>query len=1276
MAVPTTTSTSTKTESVTPSQNFEFEKILELINKDLIGFTQFYLLQLNNLIIDELYPESEFFKTYIAVLVKAFEGKIPENPSARLQESRDKLPNFRFCDVLTLDALTCLSTRKMEIIQDEKNGSFNRYALCINFGVICYFGKVEGVPAGSKDFLKQVEYQIQLRKNDLEKELATKDKDLDQEKVQLTISIRALDKLLEFCAAANKLCVGEVLDEKLWDEFWTTDLGKFTGVIYLIEAFKRDYLRLQENRHDPMNKWAHTVLLGWIEELLLTSFPDLVEELCDILQQEYKLSQTDEKAAVNSDAIRLLLISTSSCHRNYYNSRWKNYLQNLPTADPQLERNISLRLLQDKKYNKKPGCESFLRDVTLDLVKSELPLASICALNDNHPKVTPTLQPLLHEAIDSIYYSRLWGKYIKLLMKAYPKKPTELEFPSIEKELVEAVKTPSFKKAIQESSTALLKDPYIKTFDLATLTNIWREKRAVCKPLQELVDDCYNVLFGFRTYSVAESHNSLSPTRVASNMMVLNFMAGGGGVRPITQRPPLPPVETVESIEQKLHLMTTSGLITWYFKQLEKPQSDLHLQAGVQELGKRKVVYKDVQTDSLSIVSMKTLHEKIQSTNLSCKPVFLDVLYKSIKTKLTSPSPQDIDEFIQSMESSPPNGWGPLVQIAHAGQFLKLCTLYFQNLKKPSQLLPQIESKVQGKFAAFVANEKAIDTLLDPLSASELQALHLAISNRLALSDEPKKYLLKEVERHLLKKIEAMDLPKALKFINGLRTEAEDVADSSGVLFNLAEKHVQKCLQKMSNADLLKAYLQCRLDILEKPTLALTTQIAALEKMLGDKKNLESTVVEILGQKKISSAFSLKGLIAFEKTLDMLFDERHPLNCLKPFVQELIAMNMWNRTYHDLLKDSVHSPSPFVRELAAQRAHSSHPSGNETDAVTLALIGDPERLQELSLTAIQKACKSLEHLKSYSSCRVQSVVDRSKALNLLVANLKLPRIDPMLRELNPLWKTYFKNLRDSWASQTFAMRDIEQKLSQHPEKSMAALLKDTHFVKSLSLAQLERLEKRFPPSVKTPFAPLFTALIHELIAIKVWEMPLKELRAIKSKSLFVTNLAQQRLRALELSNPKLPPSKKDSPAVLALAIVLRQNKQPEANVADLETAVEKRLLSSAQEPDVNEMALLTYLSKLNLPSIQDRLSAYLILKSHSDFRRLLQMSITEFYQHYIDALLYDRTSDIEVCEKVLKQKGKPSPAQIQRAAEAHLSKLEGLEPEEKLSSIVKKLLTA
>ena len=67
--------------------------------------------------------------------------------------------------------------------------------------------------------------------------------------------------------------------------------------------------------------------------------------------------------------------------------------------------------------------------------------------------------------------------------------------------------------------------------------------------------------------------------------------------------------------------MHTFKLLIWYFGELqkEKKQNDFDLQAVVQEINKRKFAAKDVKIGTLSIVSMKVIHDKISQTTIKKK---------------------------------------------------------------------------------------------------------------------------------------------------------------------------------------------------------------------------------------------------------------------------------------------------------------------------------------------------------------------------------------------------------------------------------------------------------------------------------------------------------------------------------------------------------------------------------------------------------------------------------------------------------------------------------
>ncbi len=1281
MAAPTTPITTTTTSSTTPPPSNNLQQVKGLVQKDLTATTQFFLLQRSSLLIDNSVSLPEALENHLSDFVEAFQGSIPSQPSMRLTEDRSKLTSFRLCDVLTLDSLTEFCCRKLWIIHDNQNDRFDRYVQTLAFSLMEFFGRVPGKDVGSKETFDITRKTILDKRAEITKEFKTlsKNGELTSSNCESAIAIRALDKLVQFCTTVEMCMSDPAMGEKTWESFWESDFGKYVAVSYLIEIFKRDYQHLQQAPQDPLNKWAHTVLLGWIEELLLSSYPDLVEEIHTALQGEAKHCSSDQEAAQDTDAVRVLQMTATRCFRDYYPLHWKKYIQSLTTStvNPEIERNILLRLLQDQKYGKKPSFESCLVDATPDLIKSDLTLEAVTPLHQKHPQVAAPLQSLVNETIDGIYFSRLWGKYITLLTQSYPRKPTAQEFSTIEKELIEAIKKPNIAKAIRDSFSELLKDSYLKSVELDDLTEMWRKKPVVPNSLQELVKESYDIVWGFRTFGASQAHNSVNtPHRIASNMMMFNFLAKG----PQKRLPP--PIDPVETIRQKLASMSTSGLITWYFGELQKKQNDLHIQATEKEINNRvSLSAKDVKTDTFSIVTMKVLHDKIAQTSLKNKQVILEALNKSIKSKLPTAPIADLGDFLDEMKNSPTNGWSPFAVTAHTRLLTSECNLYFTNLTKNPTFAAQVETKINKRFNLFAPEEKAISSLLDPLSAAELQALHLGISKAAALDEAPQKHLLRVLEQELLKKIEAMDHPKARQFIASLKANPEDPHDSSGKLYALAETHIEKCLRQKSTKELLTSYLQCRIAILQKPTLVDATDISLIEKILLTKNDLPSAMVKILSDKKIFTTFKLDYLTSLEQAFDTLFENASPLGNLKVLVQELIALRIWSLNRNELL-NKMNSPSTFIRQIATLRYHSSYPSGQETDPVTIALIcidnpSAKDRLQELPLKSIRAACHSLSHLTSFSSCQASSIQDRLKALKILQENLSKPRIDPAVKQLGLLWKIYLPNLNESWASQTVEMDQMRQKLSADPSKTLLSfsyVLKDRAFLKTLSLPTLERLEKRYSPQVKTDFAHLFAILMREIIAVKVWEMSPKELQeATRSKNTFISCLATQRQRAMKLGTEKSTPTASDDLVTLALAIIFRQHKNPEASITDLESQIEKLMLNSTAAPDLHAISLLTLLSSGH-KAIQDRLAAQLILKKHYDFRQLLQMPLSAFYQTYFEALLHHREDTITDCRRVLKKKGTPAKTQIEQAVNPLIEQWKGIIPEETLSSIAKKLL--
>ena len=257
------------------------------------------------------------------------------------------------------------------------------------------------------------------------------------------------------------------------------------------------------------------------------------------------------------------------------------------------------------------------------------------------------------------------------------------------------------------------------------------------------------------------------------------------------------------------------------------------------------------------------------------------------------------------------------------------------------------------------------------------------------------------------------------------------------------------------------------------------------------------------------------------------------------------------------------------------------------------------------------------------------------------------------------------------------MDQIRQKLSADPAKtvlSFSCVLGDHNFLKTLSLPTLERLEKCYPPQKKMIFAEHFTTLIREIIAVKVWEMPPEELQeTTRSKNTFTSCLATQRQRAMQLSRVMSMPIISDGPATLALAIIFRQQKNPEESTTDLESQIEDRMLQSDASPDFDTISLLTLLSPGH-KAIQDRLAAQLILKKHYDFRQPLQMPPSIFYQSYFQALLHHREDAIADCEQTLKKKGAPSKTEIEQAVKPLIEQMKGIIPEKTLSSVAEELL--
>ena len=107
-----------------------------------------------------------------------------------------------------------------------------------------------------------------------------------------------------------------------------------------------------------------------------------------------------------------------------------------------------------------------------------------------------------------------------------------------------------------------------------------------------------------------------------------------------------------------------------------------------------------------------------------------------------------------------------------------------------------------------------------------------------------------------------MDHLKARQFIASLQASPEDPLDSSGTLFALAEKHIDKCLRQKLTQDLIKSCLQCRIAILKIPTLVHATNLTLIEKILLTKNDLPSAMAKILSDKKVFTDFKLKPRIS------------------------------------------------------------------------------------------------------------------------------------------------------------------------------------------------------------------------------------------------------------------------------------------------------------------------------------------------------------------------------------------------------------------------------
>ncbi len=1093
----------------TTSPNGDVERLKQAVQQDLTATTQCYLLMRNSLTRKFMSDPIKIrdVEKYLSNFDQAFQGSIFSSLEKQLDEERSRLTSFRLSDILTIDSLTALRDLKMGIIEDNENGRFDRFVLTLIDALIRFLKTCSDETIGNKAAFEHVEREI-LNKLAQEREKfqsLAKEGERGPPYYQSAGIIQSLNKLVEFCTTVE-LCMENPVkrgiepsptwpdwrpNEKAWESMWESDFGQYVTITYLIEICKKEYQNYKKDPKNPLNKCAYTVLLSWITELLLTSYPELVAETHVIIGEEIA-----DPEASNIDALKELQIITTSCYQEYYPLQWQKYILSLLSSS--VDQAAENRLLQP--YETTPNFESWLREANKDrLIKSTLTLEAVAPYHKNHPQAAALLQPLVNDTIDAIYFSRLWKTYITQLTQSYPSKPKTKEFSTIEQELIIAAQQPNTPKAIMDYFHEVLKEAYFKTVDFRHISNIWQRKPVVPGPLKKLVEESYNILWGFRTTQVIQTPSTFNtPHGRASNMMMLDFLASKGSKLFPS------PINSEDSIRKKLSLMSTSGLVTWYFGQLQKKQNASEINAAVQEIDSRPSLSStDVQTADLSIAAMKTLHDAIAQSSLNRKQVLLGALNKSIENKLPRASLADLNCFLAAMENTPSNGWHPFAVAAHAKLLVSECRLYFTNLPENPPFAALVATKINNRFTHFSPQENDISSLLDPLTAPELQALHAGISSAAALDVAPKTYFLKALEQRLLKKIEAMDHLQARQFIASLKANPEDPHDSSGTLYALAEAHVEKCLRKKSTEDLIKTYLKSRIAILQTPALADVTDIALIEKILLTKKNFFPAMTTILSHKKMSNAFQLDDLISLEKALDSLLEDSSPLNKLKVLVRELIALGIWSLPKSALADICLNTASPFIRQLAQQRYHSSfNPPDQKTDPLSLALSKDPsahERLHELPMQSLKEARQSLIHLRDFSSCQISSIQDRLKALKILDLTLQNP--SRSTQPLDHLWKSFITHFASEKKTNELAAlrKGIESKNSEDFRSFIHKITDDHPFMQSFSLKDVMRMESNL--TIDGAFSQQLHKILRTMIIIKLWELPKETLKELQSKPL-------------------------------------------------------------------------------------------------------------------------------------------------------------------------------
>lgn len=895
--------TSITTRPVSPTISILTEDHLQLMECDLVGSSQLLLLQKNDLRLKDEDFSSNNFQEHFALLEQKMEERLTSLDLLLSPEKRQELPSFHFCDQLKLESLSALCYYNLSIIKDNTSNHFHRFAQVINLGIIEFFGLVPNIPSGSKSRLLSVKTAAIERLEEYSQQIidtqsknsepnSTNDQ-LARTLVNLNPQLRGIQKLLEFCETAEKLCTNAEQKEGpewevKWEAFWASDLGKYLAISYMIEIFKREHQCFLQDPQKPLRRWLHTVALDWIEQLLLTiSFPGIVEEIYAAIERELEHCQTDTTASSHQDALKTLHLRASLCFKNYFIS--------------------------------------------------------------------------------------LWTKYLALLIQSYPERPQEKEFNLLESELLCSIDTPKIRQAIENFIPNLDKTDSFKQINSPKLDAIWRKKPSVPQQLQKLVNESYDTAWTCRNYSTKHQQSLAGLFSMVSGIPVLDLKNTRSPQRP----------ETIQSIRKSLAFMSTPGLVASYFKQLEKPQSSLHLQARAEELSSRKLSNKDVDTSQLAITTMKSLHDKIAQTNLTHKTTLSQALHNGIESKLKNASDTDLMDFIALVEPTSPNGWAPLVLMAQSRLFLSKCKLYFDHLKNPaSSLTNSIESSLEKQCKTFSPPEKALDPLLNSFSTEELQDLYLKIYRRTTLSEKSKAFLLKSLESFLQKKIEKMDLSKTQTLIATLKT-----ANIQEALGESAKQHLDQLLQKTSTAELLKAYLV----YLSESQIADTELLSFFEQNLQAKNDLAA----VISQSPDKSSFKKIPLEQLIALLDTFEKVKEPAPNVRLLVEELIVAKIWGLTQQDLSKQ-VSSSSSFVRKIADKRSRSLAPTKEESDPLVLAIAGRRTQVQTLPPDSLKEALSSLQHLRLFASCTSPCIQDRLKALDILEKISKEPPLDPQM----------------------------------------------------------------------------------------------------------------------------------------------------------------------------------------------------------------------------------------------------------------------------------------